>query len=107
MRAVVYEPMAWHSIKEWLLKEYGLVNCFAWNLKDNFGFSVREHSEWVTEKSAYTKDTDTTDLDTLLIYEQDGWFKNKRKEHTVRLDFDDEDSRTMWLLRCPYPPREI
>jgi hypothetical protein len=104
MRAVVYTPADWEKVKKWLLSEFGLSNCFAWNLKENFGFTVREYSEWVKSPS-YVK-PDPNDMFAHLMADQ-GWFEGKYKEFTIRLDFDDEDERNMWLLRTPVPPKEF
>ena len=105
MRAVVYTPADWEKVKKWLLSEFGLSNCFAWNLKENFGFTVREYSEWV-KKPEYQK-PDPNDMFFHLISNNEGWFEGKYQDHTIRLDFDDEDERNMWLLRSPVPPREF
>lgn len=106
MRAVVYTPSDWDIVKRWLLQEYGVTACFAWNLKETFGFTVRMHEEWVKE----TKKTEIDPNDMfahLILSSGQGWFEGKYKEHTVRLDFDDEDVKTMWLLRSPVPPKEF
>ena len=79
-------------------------NCFAWNLKNNFGFTVREHSEWV--KNPEYRKPDPNDM-FLHLTANEGWFEGKYQDHTIRLDFDDEDERNMWLLRSPVPPREF
>ena len=104
MRAVVYYPQDWETVKKWLLTEFGLTNCFAWNLKQNFGFTVREHQEYVKDPN-YVK-PDPSDAFAFLVADQ-GWFEGKRHERTIRLDFDDEDERNMWLLRTPVPPKEF
>ena len=104
MRAVVYTTGDWEKVKKWLLSEFGLTNCFAWNLKQNFGFTVREHNEWV--KNPEYKKSDSSDMFLHLTSGQ-GWYEGKYHEHTIRLDFDDEDERNMWLLRSPVPPKEF
>lgn len=60
-------------------------------MKEVLGFTVRNHSEWVKE--------DRPEEEISWWAEQDGWYKGKRNEHTVRLDFYDEHKRTMFLLK--------
>lgn len=106
MKAVVYTHGDWDTVKRWLLKEYGVTACFAWNLKETFGFTVRMHEEWVKDPPRKTE-PDPNDMFAYLVSSGEGWFKDKHKEHTVRLDFDDEDAKTMWLLRSPVPPKDF
>ena len=59
------------------------------------GFTVREHSEWVPDKEArYTRDG----FD-LFSVQNDGWYKGKRHEHSIRLDFYSERKYTMFILK--------
>jgi len=61
------------------------------------GFTVREHQEWITDPKAYTEESTT--LSNLIDFEQDGWYKGKRHEHSIRLDFYNERKYTMFLLK--------
>ena len=56
------------------------------------GFTVREHSEWVEFKAVES----TPDwLDT----GQEGWYKGKHHENSIRLDFYNERKYTMFMLK--------
>ena len=60
-------------------------------MKRVLGFTVREHSEWVTLPEG--------DTPAWWEEEQGGWYQGKRNEHTIRLDFYDEQKRTIFLLK--------
>ena len=66
-------------------------------MKRVLGFTVREHQEWVTDPKAYTEEP--TVLSKLIDFDQDGWYKGKRHEHSIRLDFYSENKYTMFLLK--------
>ena len=66
-------------------------------MKRVLGFTVREHQEWITDPKAYTEEP--TVLSNLIDFEQDGWYKGKRHEHSIRLDFYSENKYTMFLLK--------
>jgi hypothetical protein len=66
-------------------------------MKRVLGFTVREHNEWVTDPHAYTEEPTT--LSKLIDFDQDGWYKGKRHEHSIRLDFYSERKYTMFLLK--------
>ena len=57
------------------------------------GFTVREHNEWVEVKEPFYKEPDWLDTG------QEGWYKNKHHEHSIRLDFYNERKYTMFLLK--------
>jgi hypothetical protein len=63
-------------------------------MKEVLGFTVRNHNEWVV-KEEIKDDNDSW----WASLEEEGWYKNKVHEHTVRLDFYDEQKRTMFLLK--------
>ena len=66
-------------------------------MKRVLGFTVREHQEWITDPKAYTEEP--TAFSNLIDFEQDGWYKGKRHEHSIRLDFYNERKYTMFLLK--------
>ena len=63
-------------------------------MKRVLGFTVREHNEWVDDK--VSDDKDGFDL---FSVQNDGWYKGKRHEHSIRLDFYNERKYTMFLLK--------
>ena len=65
---------AWNKLKEKITEDYGRATVLiSWRLRDQLGFTVREHIE----------------------YNQEDW----RNSHTIRLDFWDDQMQTMFLLR--------
>ena len=64
----------WHKLQEKIIEDYGRTTMLiSWRLKATLGFTVREHWD----------------------HNQDEWYK----EHTIRLDFWDEQLQTVFLLR--------
>jgi hypothetical protein len=61
--------------------------------KKVLGFTVREHSEWVETKKELNAEPDWLDTG------QEGFYKNKHHEHSIRLDFYNERKYTMFLLK--------
>ena len=55
--------------------------------------TVREHQEWVEVKEEFYKEPDW------LNPGQEGFYKNKRQEHSIRLDFYNERKYTMFMLK--------
>ena len=108
MRAVVYTHSDWAEVKQWIRQEFGLTATFSWNLKENFGFTVREHSEWIKKKNytPFTAGPNASDFEKWVASTTD-WRDDKIYDETIRLDFDNEDDRNMWLLRTPVPPRDF
>jgi len=84
----------WQRIREDLHTEHPKS---VFMLKDKMrkvlGFTVREHSEWVEFNS--TTPTPPTWLET----GQEGFYKNKHHEHSIRLDFYNERKYTMFMLK--------
>lgn len=66
-------------------------------MKRVLGFTVREHQEWITDPKAYTEEA--TSFSNLIDFEQDGWYKGKRHEQSICLDFYSENKYTMFLLK--------
>ena len=63
-------------------------------MKHVLGFTVREHQEWVND--TVSDDQDGFDL---FSTGQDGWYKGKRHEFSIRLDFYNERKYTMFILK--------
>ena len=64
-------------------------------MKDTLGFTVRDHREYVKDPD-YVKPSQDSEWYPVLEL---GWFEGKMSVHTVRLDFYDEQKRTMFLLK--------
>jgi hypothetical protein len=63
-------------------------------MKRVLGFTVREHTEWVDDR--VSDDRGGFDLFSTM---QEGWYKGKRHEYSIRLDFYNERKYTMFLLK--------
>lgn len=63
-------------------------------MRQVLGFTVREHSEWVPDAQA-----DPRPGFDLFSVQDDGWYKGKRHEHSIRLDFYSERKYTMFMLK--------
>ena len=63
-------------------------------MKETLGFTVRDHREYVKDPN-YVKLPSTGEWHELEL----GWYEGKTNVHTVRLDFYDEQKRTMFLLK--------
>ena len=63
-------------------------------MKQVLGFTVREHQEWVEDKHASKE----PGFD-LFSVQDNGWYKGKRHESSIRLDFYNERKYTMFLLK--------
>ena len=63
-------------------------------MKEVLGFTVRDHREYVKDPD-YVKSPSTGEWHDLEL----GWFEGKTNVHTVRLDFYDDQKRTMFLLK--------
>ena len=64
-------------------------------MKNVLGFTVRDHREYVKDPN-YVRPLDDSDWFPVLEL---GWFEGKTSQHTVRLDFYDDQKRTMFLLK--------
>jgi hypothetical protein len=65
-------------------------------MKEVLGFTVRDHREYVKDPDYVSR---PQDKDEWFYMEPSGWFEGKINVRTVRLDFYDEQKRTMFLLR--------
>jgi hypothetical protein len=64
-------------------------------MKDVLGFTVRDHIEYVKDPD-YVKPSQDSEWYPVLEL---GWFEGKMSVNTVRLDFYDDQKRTMFLLK--------
>ena len=98
MKPIILTPRKWRTILSMLHKEHPRSTFMIRDkMRSKLGFTVREHQEWVNDPKAYTEEP--TLLSNLIDFEQDGWYKGKRHEHSIRLDFYSEHKRTMFLLK--------
>lgn len=96
MKPVTMEPQHWFAIFEKIKqKEKPSVYLSRTKMKEVLGFTVRDHREYVRDPDYVERPQD----DEWYNMEGGGWFKGKISQHTVRLDFYDEQKRTMFLLK--------
>jgi hypothetical protein len=68
---------AWDKLKEKIIEDYGRATVLiSWRLRDQLGFTVREHVDYQSGANG-------------------GWITG----NTIRLDFWDDSMQTMFLLR--------
>ena len=97
-KPVVMSPSQWDTVLDRIKqREKPSVYLSREKMKEVLGFTVRDHRE-------YVKDPDyearlPQDKDDWSYMEPAGWFEGKMNVHTVRLDFYDDQKRTMFLLR--------
>ena len=95
-KPVILEPADWQTILEKIKKkEKPSVYLSREKMKAVLGFTVRDHREYVKDPN-YVRPLDDSDWFPVLEL---GWFEGKKSEHTVRLDFYDDQKRTMFLLK--------
>jgi hypothetical protein len=94
MKPVVLSVSQWQRIRAELHTEHPKS---VFMLKDKMrkvlGFTVREHNEWVETKKELYAEPDW------LSTGQEGFYKNKHHEHSIRLDFYNERKYTMFMLK--------
>jgi hypothetical protein len=95
-KPIVMTPSQWASVLERIKqREKPSVYLSRTKMKDILGFTLRDHRE-------YVKDTDyvrpSQDSEWYPVLEL-GWYEGKTNVHTVRLDFYDNQKRTMFLLK--------
>jgi hypothetical protein len=84
----------WQTIRAELHKEHPKsVFMLKTKMRQVLGFTVREHNEWVEFKETVNKEPDWLDTG------QEGFYKNKHHEHSIRLDFYNERKYTMFMLK--------
>ena len=90
-------PRAWDAIlKKIKSREKPSVYLSRQKMKTVLGFTVRDHREYVKD-STYVKLADNDWSNPFAG--GDSWYEGKTNVHTVRLDFYDEQKRTMFLLK--------
>jgi hypothetical protein len=93
MKPVVLSVSQWQRIREELHTEHPKSVFMLKNkMRAILGFTVREHSEWVESKAVESTPN-------WLETGQEGFYKNKHHEHSIRLDFYNERKYTMFMLK--------
>jgi len=96
-KPIVMFPEQWDSILERIKqREKPSVYLSRSKMKEVLGFTVRDHREYVKDPDYVSR---PQDKDEWFYMEPSGWFEGKMNVRTVRLDFYDEQKRTMFLLR--------
>ena len=94
-KPVVMHPEQWSSVLEHIKqREKPSVYLSREKMKAVLGFTVRDHREYINDPD-YVKSPSTGEWYDLEL----GWYEGKKNVHTVRLDFYDEQKRTMFLLK--------
>lgn len=97
-KPVIMTPSQWNVVLERIKqREKPSVYLSREKMKDVLGFTVRDHREYVKDPD-YVKSPPDQDSEWYPII-QLGWYEGKTSQHTVRLDFYDEQKRTMFLLK--------
>ena len=92
---MIMRPEQWNTVLEHIKqREKPSVYLSRGKMKETLGFTVRDHREYVNDPD-YVKLPSTGEWHDLEL----GWFEGKKNVHTVRLDFYDEQKRTMFLLK--------
>ena len=95
-KPVVMTPSQWSSVFERIKqREKPSVYLSKEKMKDILGFTVRDHREYVKDDN-YVRPPEGGEWYPVLEL---GWYEGKTSHHTVRLDFYDEQKRTMFLLK--------
>jgi hypothetical protein len=96
-KPVVMSPEQWSSILDRIKqREKPSVYLSRSKMKEVLGFTVRDHREYVKNPDYVSR---PQDKDHWSYMEPAGWFEGKMNVHTVRLDFYDDQKRTMFLLK--------
>jgi hypothetical protein len=94
-KPVIMTPEQWCSVLGMIKqREKPSVYLSRNKMKDVLGFTVRDHREYMKDPE-YVKQPLTGEWHDLEL----GWYEGKMNVHTVRLDFYDEQKRTMFLLK--------
>ena len=96
-KPIVMSSEQWNSILDRIKqREKPSVYLSRSKMKEVLGFTVRDHREYVKDPD-YVKRPQ--DKDEWYNMESSGWFEGKINVHTIRLDFYDDQKRTMFLLK--------
>jgi len=94
-KPVIMRPEQWGTVLEHIKqREKPSVYLSREKMKETLGFTVRDHREYIKEPN-YVKSPSTGEWHDLELV----WFEGKTNVHTVRLDFYDDQKRTMFLLK--------
>jgi len=95
-KPIVMLPEQWDSILERIKqREKPSVYLSRSKMKETLGFTVRDYREYVKDPDYVSRPDDGE----WYNMEPSGWFEGKMNVRTIRLDFYDEQKRTMFLLR--------
>ena len=95
-KPIVMLPEQWDSILSRIKqREKPSVYLSRSKMKETLGFTVRDYREYVKDPD-YVKRPDNGEW---YYMEPAGWFEGKISVRSVRLDFYDDQKRTMFLLR--------
>ena len=95
-KPIVMTPGQWAGVLERIKqREKPSVYLSREKMKAVLGFTVRDHREYVKDPN-YVRPLDNSDWFPVLEL---GWYEGKNAQHTVRLDFYDDQKRTMFLLK--------
>jgi hypothetical protein len=96
-KPVVMSPEQWKGVLERIKqREKPSVYLSREKMKETLGFTVRDYREYVKDPEYVRR---PQDKDEWFYMEPAGWFEGKMNVHTIRLDFYDEQKRTMFLLK--------
>ena len=89
-------PSQWAGVLERIKqREKPSVYLSRTKMKDILGFTVRDHREYIKD----TDDVGHVEGGEWYPVLELGWYEGKKSQHTVRLDFYDDQKRTMFLLK--------
>jgi hypothetical protein len=95
-KPVVMQPEQWRRVLERIKqREKPSVYLSRSRMKEVLGFTVRDHREYVKDTD-YVRPAVGGEWYNMHV---EGWYEGKTDVHTVRLDFYDEQKRTMFLLK--------
>jgi hypothetical protein len=96
-KPIVMSPEQWDTVLGRIKqREKPSVYLSRSKMKEVLGFTVRDHREYVKDPDYVRRSQDKDDWSYMELA---GWFEGKMNVHTVRLDFYDDQKRTMFLLR--------
>ena len=96
-KPIVMSPGTWDVILEKIKsREKPSVYLSREKMKAVLGFTVREHQEYVKDLDYVKRPQDDNEW---FNMEPGGWYEGKKHITTIRLDFYDEQKRTMFLLK--------
>ena len=89
-------PEQWEAVlKQIKQRERPSVYLSRTKMKEVLGFTVRDHREYVKDPNYIRPPQDGEWFNLVQL----GWFEGKTNVHTVRLDFYDDQKRTVFLLK--------